>query len=82
MTDKMLADWIVNHVNEGNRRTNAIPYDSWLYEKTRDITIAFQRNHEQWYKALLAFCVENDGIIICTEPATYRTTVRVKRTDV
>ena len=76
-----LMSFVEDTLNDGNKRCNAIAYDDESYFNVQNVRIAFHRDHNRQYAALLRFCAANGLIVVSTTPATLETVVRVSTNE-
>lgn len=78
----ILIDFIMHILNEDGTRHNADLYDDQYFECAKYERVVFYKNHYTLYKRLMQFCIDNNLIIISTEPCTLSTVVRIEEEKV
>lgn len=73
-----LIDYVSNILCENNTVKNAVAFDHEVFEHYKHVKVVFHKNHKELYASLLAFCSENNLIVLETNPATYSTIVRIE----
>ena len=76
-TSNMLADFVVNVLNDANQHDNAIVYDDAYFLGAHNERVEFNRNHREQYNKLLSFCIANNLTVVSTHPATLTTVIRI-----
>lgn len=78
MKNNELITFVERNLNENNRCDNAHAFDAGYFGKYQHTEIRFTRNHVGQYSRLLSYLASLGGIIVKTDPATYRTIVRTE----